>query len=168
MDMIKIVLLVLFVNMCLAHEQVGNEAVDCDTVNKFQSYHIHTLFWPSSANSTAAAEDVHAQFLAEWSHPAECDFKPKDIGAEQMVPCTFEPDYAPAGPFLTGNFAYFIPISYHEKMIAWFLKQKSLGAAKNKLDLFVHPNSGCSRQDHTNSALWGGNKWELDVDSLSS
>ncbi len=176
--MVNIVCVVILL-LCLSclvsvsgHEQpYMSKSVDCSGPVEFKSYHIHTLFWQNNVNSTAAAEAIYTDFKNEWT-TKECAFTPMDVGESQKVPCLFEPDYKPAGPFLTGNFAYFVPVSYHEKLTSWFLQQKSqpgvLGSQKNKIDLFIHPNSGCSSQDHTTSAVWGGNRWELDVDALHS
>ena len=176
--------LLMFFGVAQAHEQpflhhpdTTPPSVDCNKANPFLSYHLHTLFWPSNANSTAAAKNVHVAFLQQFPEASSCTFGPTNPAPEQTTPCVFEPDFAPAGPFLTGNFAYFLPVSYHEKIIAWFLQQKAqllqpklklnlLADSQPTLDFFIHPNSGCSRQDHTHSALWGGQKWELDVGVL--
>ncbi len=33
--------------------------------------------------------------------------------------------------------------------------------------ILVHPNSGCETEDHSSWALWGGNRWELDMTIFS-
>ena len=65
-------------------------------------------------------------------------------------------DYQAAGPFVTAQTASFIPIEYFTEAASWMMQHR--GA----LDIFVHPNSGCSLQDHIHHGLWGGNKWEVD------
>ena len=65
-------------------------------------------------------------------------------------------DYEAAGPFVTAQTALFIPVSMFEQAVSWMV------AHRGKLDVFVHPNSGCGIQDHMIHGIWGGNKWEVD------
>lgn len=129
-----------------------------DSVPMFQSYHIHVLFWGNNANSTAAAESLRKQFMEEYSLTDEangCKYNPGDLQETDL--CMFETDYGAAGPFLTAQWAAFVPISLYESAVSWTLRHKG------RLDVLVHPNSGCGIQDHVMHALWGGNKWELDA-----
>jgi aromatic ring-cleaving dioxygenase len=38
---------------------------------------------------------------------------------------------------------------------------------KGNLDMLIHPNTGCEKEDHTNWASWSGTKWEIDTSVFS-
>ena len=95
---------------------------------------------PQAKNCTMSAGDP-----APWAHEL----------------CQFEVDWQPAGPFTTAQYSFFIPPSRYEATVAWTMKHR------RGLDILVHPNSGCENEDHTDWALWAGNKWEVDVSKFS-
>lgn len=68
----------------------------------------------------------------------------------------FQTDYVPAGPFVTAQTALFVPVSMLESALSWMVQHRG------KLDVFIHPNSGCMIQDHIVHGIWAGNKWEVD------
>lgn len=106
----------------------------------FQSYHIHVMFWPSNLNSTAAVQQLEAYFMKQFQLTYEantCPFPNSVISPDYTEICIFKTQYEPAGPFLTGQAPYFIPISYYEKAVSFMVQNR--GA----LDIFVHPNTGC-------------------------
>ena len=91
-----------------------------------------------------------------------CSFLAFSPQEEQTELCMFETRYEPFGPFLTGQWSVFVPPDKYYKSMSWILSRRG------DLDIFIHPNTGCSTLDHTNSAQWTGNKWELDTSKLTS
>lgn len=167
-----------FVIACFAHVQPGVKlGVDtsCADIPPFQSYHIHILFWQNNKNSTAAAKLLLAKFMDAFhlNDSNMCKYNPGDLNETDLcvfevtlflifyikykVPLTLQTDYAAAGPFLTAQTAVFIPVDMYEQTVSWMVKYRG------KLDMFVHPNSGCGLEDHVVHGLWGGNKWEIDA-----
>ncbi len=109
--------------------------------------------------------DVRDRFIQAFQvTDVSCDFAAANIEPSQKDICAFAvPEtLGPAGPFLTAQLAYFIPKSKLESAMHWF------SANKGNLDIFIHPNSGCSYHDHVDFSVWGGNKWEIDSTILSS
>jgi aromatic ring-cleaving dioxygenase len=132
--------------------------VSCSDHPPAQSYHIHILFWQNNKNSTDAAIKLQNDFMSQFNITAErntCAFGPGDIEPEASM-CVFPTNFSPAGPFVTGNTGIFIPVVDYERSISWLIPRRGY------LDVFIHPNSGCSPNDHLFDALWAGNKWELD------
>ena len=147
-------------NTVVSHMQPGLKLSDEDCTNSippFQSYHIHSLFWTNNADSIAAAENLLGKFMVQYNLTAAentCKYNPGDLKETDL--CVFTTDYEAAGPFLTAQTSVFVPPSMLEDAMGFMVKHKG------KLDLLVHPNSGCGIQDHIAHALWAGNKWELD------
>lgn len=137
---------------------------DTKTDNTFFSYHIHVLYWQKSENSTSMAMDLRQRFTDEFQ-AKEC---PENVDSGDAAPyqhtiCWWKPDEQPAGPFLTAQYAFFIPKGYERfgETVHWIMQRRG------SLDTFIHPNSGCEKLDHTEWGLWGGNKWELDASIFS-
>jgi aromatic ring-cleaving dioxygenase len=65
-------------------------------------------------------------------------------------------NYEASGPFLTAQTAVFIPVNLYEQAVSFMVKNRG------RLDVFIHPNSGCGVEDHLLHGLWGGNRWEID------
>lgn len=143
----------------VAHPQPGVKASSpCAEHPPAQSYHIHTLFWQNNQNSTNAAIQLQDDFLKQFNISREsntCPFEPGNEIPDYPL-CVFTTDFKPAGPFLTAQTALYIPLSDYERSINWIVPRRGV------LDIFVHPNSGCSVKDHVKDGLWAGNKWELD------
>eukprot|EP00750_Incisomonas_marina_P028654 INCI6805.1.p1 GENE.INCI6805.1~~INCI6805.1.p1 ORF type:complete len:199 (-),score=18.31 INCI6805.1:67-663(-) len=127
------------------------------------SYHVHVLFWPSNNDSTAAAMKLQADFIEAFDLVGKpnCTFQAGDPAANVTEICAFEVDWEPAGPFLTAQYSFFVPRPLLTD--AWGFAVQNRG----KLDILVHPNSGCEVEDHTSWALWAGNPWELDASIFS-
>ena len=123
------------------------------------SYHIHTLFWQMSAESVTKAMEFQQAFFDEFElNGVEiCTFEAPDPQPNIEDICAFEIDWMPSGPFVTANFAFFVPKGHYEKAVSWSMQNRG------DLDIFVHPNSGCHVEDHIKWSVWGGNKWVLDV-----
>jgi aromatic ring-cleaving dioxygenase len=135
-----------------------SSGVVCSDHPTAQSYHIHILFWQNNKNSTNAAVKLQNDFMKQFNRTTEkntCAFGPGDIEPEASM-CVFPTNFAPAGPFVTANTGIFIPVVDYERSISWLVPRRGV------LDIFIHPNSGCSPKDHLFDALWAGRKWELD------
>ena len=75
--------------------------------------------------------------------------------------CVFEPHTEAYGPFLNGEFAFFIPPALLQETSAWMLQHRGI------LDVFIHPNSGCETNDHTKWNTYAGVKWPIDTTIFS-
>ena len=60
------------------------------------------------------------------------------------------------------QWSVFVPRKYYTECVEFVMQHRG------DLDIFVHPNTGCSTNDHMSTPLWGGNKWEIDTSILSS
>lgn len=142
-----------------AHVQPGVRAMgSCADHPPAQSYHIHVLFWQTNTNSTNSALKLQDEFLANFGLTKEsntCPFEPGSTEPDAPM-CVFSTDFEPAGPFLTAQTALFIPVADYQRTVSWIVPRRG------SLDVFVHPNSGCSTNDHVYDGLWAGNKWEID------
>mmetsp|Transcript_17592 Transcript_17592/g.29644 ORF Transcript_17592/g.29644 Transcript_17592/m.29644 type:complete len:174 (+) Transcript_17592:30-551(+) len=167
--MTSIILAVVFAAFVsvLSHEQPGllqrlkksQDEVDCspEGVN-FQSYHVHVLFWQNNQNSTLSAMKLQQDFMDAFGlkrNENHCQFQPGDTEPDADM-CYFETDWEPAGPFVTAQYAFFVPVAQYEESVSYMLKRRG------KLDVLVHPNSGCGYEDHLIYSSWGGNVWEID------
>jgi aromatic ring-cleaving dioxygenase len=138
--------------------QLSTEECSKDNIN-FQSYHIHVIYWGSNKNSTNAALTLRKNFINKFELDEEadaCPFQPSDPEPDRKTICIFPVDSEPAGPFLSAQYSFFLPLSFLQPASAWVL------AHRVALDVFVHPNSGCSLKDHVHYGMWSGNKWEID------
>ena len=142
-----------------SHPQINVKKSDsCEDHPAPQSYHIHVLFWQNNVNSTKAAILLQDNFLTKFGLTREnntCAFEPGDDPADGSL-CVFTTDYVPAGPFLTAQTAIYVPIADYERTVSWTVQRRSI------LDVFVHPNSGCTVDDHLHSGVWSGQRWEVD------
>ena len=171
--------LLLVVSLCVyvsGHSALGPTAldsIDCDNFPPFQSYHIHVLYWPNNTNSTSAAMVLRDQFIESFNVKEVCSeegVSPADPAPQQDEICSFSIDDHPAGPFLTAQYSFFFPAKESKSKgqgsfddaVQFFLQRRG------NLDVFIHPNSGCTTMDHAHWSVWGGNKWELDVSVLHS
>jgi aromatic ring-cleaving dioxygenase len=127
------------------------------------SYHIHVLFPPSDAAKVREALALQLGFMEAFSLIGEpnCTMSAGDPAPLAKEMCAFEIDWAPAGPFLTAQYSFFVPSLQLTKAMAWTVRHRGT------LDVLVHPNSGCEVEDHTRWAMWGGNKWEIDSSIFS-
>ena len=78
--------------------------------------------------------------------------------------CVFEPELH-IGPFPVSQWAIFVPLEHYASKVPWFAQHRVSDGIE--LDILVHPNSGCEIEDHTWWAMWGGQKWRLNMDIMS-
>jgi DOPA 4,5-dioxygenase len=128
-----------------------------------QSYHIHVLFDAANASKVHEALQLQAEFMQAFNliGKPNCTVVAGDPAPWITDICAFEIDWKPAGPFLTAQYSWFVPIEKLTKAVAWTLRHKG------GLDVLVHPNSGCEVEDHTSWALWGGNRNPIDSSVFS-
>jgi hypothetical protein len=65
--------------------------------------------------------------------------------------------YPDSPPWLTTEWAIFFLDDMFSTFVPWIIQNRG------HYDILVHPNSGCLVEDHSSWALWGGNKWDLDL-----
>ena len=147
----------------LPHSSSTPSNKSCETTDvPLSSYHIHVLF-PSDAAKVREALALQLGFMEAFSLIGEpnCTMSAGDPAPLVKEMCAFEIDWAPAGPFLTAQYSFFVPSLQLTKAMAWTVRHRGT------LDVLVHPNSGCEVEDHTRWAMWGGNKWEIDTSIFS-
>ena len=127
------------------------------------SYHIHVLFPSSDILKTKEALALQVHFLKEFNLVGQpnCTMTAGDPAATFTEICAFEIDWQPAGPFLTSQYSFFIPLDHLLRTTTWITRNRG------SLDILIHPNSGCEVEDHTEWSLWGGTKWELNSNIFS-
>lgn len=152
-----------------AHSQESTFSANCSNPAlspAFEAYHIHVLFWPdgdgtmktsSSSHDSDGAMRLRSSFLDQFgiTDKANCTSLSDPAQGLCAFPVDFKPGYGFAHPFITPNFALFVPLGRFKDTIPWMMKNRG------NYDVLVHPNSGCMLQDHTNSAFWMGQKGEL-------
>ena len=66
------------------------------------------------------------------------------------VSCMVENEMEPYGPFPTAQWAVFVLPEDIGAMASWMMQHRKT------YSIFVHPNSGCEIEDHSDWPLWGG------------
>lgn len=151
-----------------SHPVKSEEDCTCEPGAKaFESYHIHVLFYAdgtgefsTNTHNSKFARALRSAFVEHFDVP-ECD---ENTLFNQTDLCAFAVDATGAGgernaaPFVTPNFAVFVPVDRYADTVPWMM------ANRGDLDFLVHPNScgfACSAQDHLQWSVWGGNKWDV-------
>ena len=86
---------------------------------------------------------------------------PVDPAPEEPM-CVFNVDMEPSGPFLTSQFAFFIPKD------DFTVAQEWMRLNHGDYDVLYHPNTGCHVQDHIQWSMWSGDKWQLNTGVFDS
>ena len=143
----------------------GNGTAACAAAPAL-SWHIHVLFWPSSARSVASAMQLQREFDERFhlGGKPNCTFQAGDPQRGRRDMCSFEVDWGPAGPFLTAQFSWFVPRGQLEDPVEWIVRRRN---GDGHTSLFIHPNSGCEVEDHANRGRWNGQEWPLDTTIFS-
>eukprot|EP01060_Flectonema_neradi_P002218 TRINITY_DN1134_c2_g1_i2.p1 TRINITY_DN1134_c2_g1~~TRINITY_DN1134_c2_g1_i2.p1 ORF type:complete len:255 (+),score=40.32 TRINITY_DN1134_c2_g1_i2:47-811(+) len=125
---------------------------------KYWSYHIHVLYWQHDQNSVDEAMALQNKFIKAFNidPKAACDDSESTHGVEPALCIVDRDEDHPYCPFLTTEWAAFVPPQNLSAMIPFFTQNRG------NLDVLVHPNSGCEVWDHLTWPMWSGNKWELD------
>jgi len=136
------------------------ENMTCEDLPPFQSYHIHVHFWQKNKDSVAGALALRSRFISEFgvSESLPCD--DSHLGQPTYL-CMLDVDYEPTAPFLTSEWAVFVPVGLFSVTVPWIMSHRG------QYDVLVHPTSGCEIEDHRDWSFWCGNKWELDLSIMS-
>jgi len=140
--------------------QDGSVAQSCSDKPHAASYHIHIMFWASDREHTAGALELRERFMDYFNiRERECSqcHETSSGLAVNLSMCTFEVHYAPAGPFVTAQYSFFIPVEDLSRTTNW------MAMNRGPYDMMVHPNTGCVVLDHSDWAYWGGNRLPLDL-----
>jgi len=62
------------------------------------------------------------------------------------------------GPFPTGEWSMFVPVSYYAQVMPYLTQYRG------EFSYLIHPNTGCEYEDHDSWAMWAGQKWPLNMD----
>eukprot|EP01115_Flamella_aegyptia_P008903 TRINITY_DN37290_c0_g1_i1.p1 TRINITY_DN37290_c0_g1~~TRINITY_DN37290_c0_g1_i1.p1 ORF type:complete len:109 (-),score=32.65 TRINITY_DN37290_c0_g1_i1:25-351(-) len=90
----------------------------------------------------------------------------------------FKVEYEPDGPFVTAQWAAFIPLERFQETVSWIIQRRQVkgiinaaggpGVPRPDLDVFIHPNSGCEYEDHGKWPMWAGQPWRIDMDAMDT
>ncbi len=136
-----------------------NETCYSPTPAKIYSWHIHVLYWQSNEEDAKGARLLRENFRSAFEGTLgqkECN---STFHMENL--CLFADIDKPDGPFLTAQWAVFVPIDHFYSTVSWIMQNR------NGYDVLVHPNSGCEIEDHSWWAFWGGNPWQINFDAFS-
>ena len=104
-----------------------------------QNYHAHVYYDEISRNAAEVLrEEIAQRFAVKMGRWRE---EPVGPHPQAMYQVAFEPELFSA-------------------IVPWLLINR------NNLDILIHPNTGTSLADHTNHALWLGNKLTLRLGEL--
>eukprot|EP00747_Dinoflagellata_sp_TGD_P065610 gnl/TRDRNA2_/TRDRNA2_154429_c1_seq1.p1 gnl/TRDRNA2_/TRDRNA2_154429_c1~~gnl/TRDRNA2_/TRDRNA2_154429_c1_seq1.p1 ORF type:complete len:219 (-),score=32.18 gnl/TRDRNA2_/TRDRNA2_154429_c1_seq1:210-806(-) len=136
------------------------EQKTCHDLPVFNSYHFHVLFWqrPNSSQHVQGALRVLDEFKMAF---AGILGRPCDGFFHQERLCLYEVDYAAVGPFVTPQWAAFVPRELYAQVMPWIMQNRA------GYDVLMHPNSGCVVDDHRNWSAWAGQSWQLDLEILA-
>jgi len=167
----RAVVVVVFGAIVSAHPQVHvvGSAGGCNCTQKptFKSYHIHTLFYADgkvpafndNVHNEAGAMELRSAFMEQFNVTL-CATTSGLFNQSEL--CAFEvdnrPGYGNAVPFLTPNFAFYVPVHRYADTVPWMMQNRG------SYDVLVHPNScelTCAAQDHLEWPIWMGTKWQL-------
>lgn len=152
-----------------SHPMMDEKDCTCEPgARAFESYHIHVLFYQdgidqfsNNTHSSKYARAVRKALLERFNIP-QCDEHISIFNLTKL--CAFAVDETGAGgpmnaaPFVTPNWAIFLPVDRYGDVVPWMM------ANRGDLDFLVHPNScgfKCSVQDHLLWSVWGGTKWPV-------
>ena len=124
------------------------------------SYHIHVLYWYKNADHTSSALALRDKFINHFHlNGINCTIMTGDPAPGHKM-CTYFVDYTAGGPFTTAQYSFFIPVNRFTETSAWMIQNRGMH------DLFMHPNTGCEINDHTQWSTWSGKVWPLDMSDL--
>merc|ERR1712060_949309 len=105
-------------------------------------------------NAMRLRQDFFDHFSLNDTH--ECK---KMFGQADMCwfPVDWEPGVGLAAPFVVPNWPVYVPMDRFAEAMPWISQHRG------DLDVLMHPNSGCMRDDHEYNAMWSGKKWEINL-----
>lgn len=129
---------------------------------QFVEYHFHVLFVRSSQASVKSALNLRQQFETEFGPLRNCTSLYHQAGICKYD-VILDPSTDPGTPFTGAQLSWFIPQRQLAEALSWVISHRD-PSPEAQISLFVHPNSGCSFEDHFRFALWQGEKWPLNIE----
>mmetsp|Transcript_29872 Transcript_29872/g.92453 ORF Transcript_29872/g.92453 Transcript_29872/m.92453 type:complete len:195 (-) Transcript_29872:41-625(-) len=124
------------------------------TEQAVRSYHFHVQFVAGNKNSTAKALRLRSAYVERWGNESCAGL------FEQDGLCMYNVDFAAMGPFVSGNWAAYVPTARYQEVLAWITQRRG------DLSIIAHPNSRNVVHDHFRFATWVGRPWPLNVEPL--
>lgn len=163
-------LLISIYQIVVSHEQIGlSTTLDCNSPDisdniVFFSYHIHLTFNGTNETDVNGALEIQKKFIQDFGTPdiMMCDFDAKEVDPAQYRLCSFPIGMEPVGPFYSAQWSFFIPNNYYARTVQWIMHNRGSYSS------FIHPNTGCSTNDHTIWPLCGGNITDVNTTNLHS
>jgi len=148
----------------------------CDKIDSpptIISHHVHVLFHGADRASMTAALNKHKEFLVAMGIGGTlCPMAHSDPAPTYSGVCPFPFEFNAAafpveagGPFEAPNFSFFVSDTFLQAAVTWWQSHRRY--VGGELDVLVHANSGCQVNDHTEYAIWMGNKWEMNTVGLA-
>jgi len=132
--------------------------VNCSAPPEILSFHIHIVYMLTDDGQIERADALRStarDYFSDLLGP-DCDGR-YDNGVLCLIYDHDINDTLHGGPFPSGEWSMFVPVSYYAQTIPWFTQNHG------EFSLLVHPNTGCEYEDHSDWALWAGDKWPLDL-----
>ena len=98
-----------------------------DDPSPVRSYHLHVQFVAGAAASTAKALKLRRAYAAKWGNRT-CTGLFNQDGL-----CLYPVDHAPNGPFISANWAAYVPTETYEAVLAWITRRRG------DLSILFHP-----------------------------
>ena len=98
-----------------------------------RSYHLHVQFVAGATASTARALNLRRAYAAKWGNRTCTGL------FDQGGLCLYPVDRAPNGPFISGNWAAFLPTETYEAVLAWITRRRG------DLSILFHPFRAVSK-----------------------
>lgn len=156
--------------MVKCHEM--RSSLDCSEVRPtFLSYHAHALFREDDPESVLQAHQLHTDFVVHFG--GSMGGIPQCGGSDALVVGIYNPagpfgpgmtmcDLGEANtsstpqPFPSGQWSFFVGLNDFAAVASWLAEHRP-----SKVNLFIHPNTGCQYHDHMRDAFWVGQKIDL-------
>lgn len=130
----------------------------CDQSTKILSWHIHIVFSLTNSEIYQRAMELHQkarEYFKDYVGP-DCNGR-FDNGRLCFI---YDHDFDKIlmeGPFPSGEWSMFVPVSYFNLVIPWFALNRG------EFSYLVHPNTGCMWEDHSEWSFWVGQSWPIDL-----
>lgn len=135
-----------------------------------KEWHFHVYFWATTnyftgephrnvAEAEALRDKLIAQVASDPSFVAVCN----GISSEQVPGLIGQPppmNLKPVGPHPQGSFETWVPIESFARVLSWFTLNRG------SLSVLVHPLTRHEKKDHSIHAMWLGDAWVIDLDTL--
>lgn len=137
----------------------SNQAeMNCHVSQPILSYHTHIVYIVTDEGQTERAMALRDEARKHFAPllGEDCDGR-YDEGRLCLIDDHDFYDPASFGPFPTGEWSMFVPVSYYANVMPWFTQHRG------EFSFLVHPNTGCEYEDHSTWAMWSGAVWPLNM-----